>query len=191
MFRKASDEALIKTMAADDGGALGELFRRYWKQLYQSAYHLLADDDEAQDAVQEVFINLWQRRHEINLHGAAKSYLFTAVRYRALNRIREIAADASLKERLDGYLERSFLETVDPLLIKELTAEIDRHIITLPDRMQQVLRLSYQEQLTAPEIAACLGISEDTVKNHLAAARKRMRSRLGQLAYLWLLLMIS
>ncbi|TYP92312.1 RNA polymerase sigma-70 factor (ECF subfamily) [Sphingobacterium allocomposti] len=163
--------------------ALSQLFDHYWQPLFQLSYNLLRNDDDAKDAVQEVFIKLWDRRFEIDIQTSVESYLFSAVRYRSLTMLSKRLAANKREVSLEHYIEQTFLEAIDPLLLKELEQEIDTQISQLPNRMQEVIRLKTKEGLSISEIAVRLNISEETVKNHLASARKRLRTHLRDVAY--------
>ena len=187
-FDKTFVAELRKTNAAR---SLNLLFEHYWQSLFRFSYNILKDDDDAKDAIQEVFITLWKRRFEIDIHTSVESYLFTAVRYRSLS---VLSKKLDLEQRnvpLENYIESSFTESVDPLMLKDLQREIDRQIDNLPARMQEVIRLKTRDSLSISEIAIRLNISEDTVKNHLAAARRRLRAHLGDIAYVSLLITLS
>ncbi|MFD1772255.1 RNA polymerase sigma factor [Sphingobacterium suaedae] len=182
---------IVELRKATANKSLNQLFEHYWQPLFQFSYNILKDDDDAKDAVQDVFITLWNRRFDIDIHTSMESYLFTAVRYRSLT---ILSKKLDLKQRnvpLENYIESSFTESVDPFVLKDLQQEIDRQIETLPTRMQEVIRLKIKDSLSISEIAARLNISEDTVKNHLAAARSRLRSSLGDVAYFILVITLS
>ncbi|MFD2743682.1 MULTISPECIES: RNA polymerase sigma factor [Sphingobacterium] len=163
---------------------LSIIFQRNWERLYRLAYHLLKDNDDAQDVVQEVFINIWDRRHELQIHANIDHYLFGAVRYKTLTRLQTKLSYNKRNIPLENALVDSFAEAVDPILVQELQEEIDRQVKLLPEKMRQVFYLRTVECLSIPQIAEKLLISEATVKNHLAAARRKLRTQLGDAAYL-------
>ncbi len=163
---------------------LSIIFQRNWERLYRLAYHLLKDNDDAQDVVQEVFINIWDRRHELQIHVNIDHYLFGAVRYKTLTRLQTKLSYNKRNIPLENALVDSFAEAVDPILVQELQEEIDRQVKLLPEKMRQVFYLHTVECLSIPQIAEKLLISEATVKNHLAAARRKLRTQLGDAAYL-------
>lgn len=163
---------------------LSIIFQRNWERLFRLAYHLLKDNDDAQDVVQEVFINFWDRRHELQIQTSIDNYLFGAVRYKTLTRLQNKLSYNKRNIPLENALVDSFAEAVDPVLVQELQEEIDRQVKLLPEKMRQVFYLRTVECLSIPQIAEKLLISEGTVKNHLAAARRKLRTQLGDAAYL-------
>jgi len=170
---------------------LSRLFDQYWKPLFQFSYNLLQDEDDAKDVVQEVFIKLWDRQLDLAIHTSIESYLFSSVRYKSLTKLSQRLSSNERNLTLEDHIEQSFLDAVDPLIIKELQQEIDMQIEKLPERMRAVIRLKSKDSLSISEIAVRLNISEDTVKNHLASARKRLRIHLGDVAYIAFLISLA
>ncbi|MFD2966569.1 sigma-70 family RNA polymerase sigma factor [Sphingobacterium bambusae] len=179
--------SLLQASESEANLFLNQLFEKYWKALYQFSFNLLQDGDEAQDTVQELFINLWDRRHHIDIQTSLEAYLFSSVRYKSLTKLQAKLSNAKRDIPLESLVVESFQEAVDPSLLKELQEEIALQISKLPARMQQVIRMRTMDCMSISEIAKNLHISEDTVKNHLAAARKKLRIQLGDAAYLLLL----
>lgn len=171
----------LKKSGADK--TLHKLFDHYWKPLFQFSFNILRDDDDAKDVVQEVFIALWDRKLDLVIHSSIESYLFTSVRYKSLTKLSQRLSSNERNLPLENYIEQTFSDAVDPLIMKELQQEIDLQINKLPERMQEVIRLKTKESLSIREIAEKLDISEETVKNHLASARKRLRIQLRDVAY--------
>lgn len=169
-----SDAELLQSIKKDDGAAFKMLYDRYWEQLYMKACKRV-DKDEAKDIVQEVMTTLWRRRNDIFTYedGAIGRYLHTAVKYRVISYYAYTAAEvrnSDLFEVLSGQAFANELET------KELSEILDREIGRLPARMQQIFRMSRQEDCSIADIAQQLNLSEQTVKNQLTEALKRIRA---------------
>ncbi|GGH29913.1 sigma-70 family RNA polymerase sigma factor [Sphingobacterium alkalisoli] len=183
------DVLQLRTTHADE--AFKKLFNHFWAPLFQSSFNLLRNDDDAQDAVQEVFISLWNRRCDIDIQTSLEAYLFTSVRYKSLTKLTKRLEEQERNVPLEKLIENSFQKFVDPLILKDLEAEIELQIEKLPERMQAVIQLKAKDALSVAEIAERLNISEDTVKNHLAAARKKLRIQLSDMAYVSLLILLG
>ncbi|ATL46611.1 RNA polymerase subunit sigma-24 [Chitinophaga caeni] len=191
--KRNSDGALIQSLKEDDTAAFELLYDKYWKTLYIKACQRV-DQDEAKDIIQEVMISFWNRRHKVEIkeEGDIAKYLYTAVKYRVIShyafQAKEIKKIDYL-EVLSGELNHETVET------KELKASIEAAISRLPTRMQQVFRMSREEDLSIADIAKQLNLSEQTVKNQLTEALKRLRSALhandaGEWAWLLVLLFL-
>lgn len=177
MFEKhISDVELLQLLKEDDTAAFETLYNRYWKSLYTRASQRV-DPDDAKDLVQEVMLSLWRRRHEIPSfkEGEFARYLHAAIKYRVISHYAFSAAEI---KKLSFFDVLDSQETTDRLETKELTANIAAAVSQLPTRMQQIFRMSREEDLSIAEIARKLNISEQTVKNQLTDALRRVRNSL-------------
>lgn len=171
-----SDGELLQSLKGDDTTAFEILYDRYWKVLYLKACQRVGKD-EAKDLVQEVMISLWRRRKNISADkdGDLGRYLFTAVKYRVISHYAFSAVEIK-KAAIFDVLED--MENTDALETKELKALIESAVSRLPSRMQQIFRMSREDDYSIAEIAKTLNLSEQTVKNQLSEALKRLRNSL-------------
>jgi len=177
MQQQLSDAELLRAMKEGDDGAFKSLYDRYWEQLYLKACRRV-DKEAAKDLVQEVMTTLWRRRNDIFTFedGEIARYLFTAIKYRVITHYAYSAEEirnSAIFEILDDQAPAYSLET------RELTEFIESEIARLPARMQQVFRMSREEDLSITDIARQLNLSEQTVKNQLTEALKRLRASIS------------
>jgi len=177
MQQQLSDAELLRAMKEGDDGAFKSLYDRYWEQLYLKACRRV-DKEAAKDLVQEVMTTLWRRRNDIFTFedGEIARYLFTAIKYRVITHYAYSAEEirnSAIFEILDDQAPAYSLET------RELTEFIESEIARLPARMQQVFRMSREEDLSITDIALQLNLSEQTVKNQLTEALKRLRASIS------------
>ncbi|HEY0274152.1 MAG TPA: RNA polymerase sigma-70 factor [Chitinophaga sp.] len=188
-MKDLTDDDLALLLRNGDADAYTEIYHRFKGALYLHAYKKLGDFEAARDLVQELFSAVWSKREQIVPAAGLANYLHGAVRNRVLNFIehRKIASRyaASFQAFADTYTPGPDA----PLREKELSAIIAREIAALPPKMQEVFLLSRNGKMSHREIAELLNISEATVKNHIKAALRTLRSRLG--LPLFLLLLIS
>lgn len=165
-----------------------ELFSEYFVPLTNFAKSYVKDEDAAKELAQDAFINLWQKKDEIDKDKSIKSYLFTSVRNRSLNYIRDNKKYKS--EYLDIELEKSndFFDS-DVLTTKELQDKITASINSLPEKCRKVFEMSRFEDLKYKEIAKELNISIKTVENQIGKALKTLRKDLKD--YLPLLIFLG
>lgn len=168
-----SDAELMESLKRDDATAFKVLYDRYWEGLYLKACRRV-DKDEAKDMVQEVMTTLWRRRNEIAVHedGKIGRYLHTAVKYRIISHYAHTSVEirnSGLFEVLSGQVFNNVLET------KELNELLEKEISRLPSRMQQIFRMSREDDFSITDIAGKLNLSEQTIKNQLTEALKRIR----------------
>lgn len=170
-----SDTELIDKVKSNHTPAFEEIFKRYWEPLFVFALKKLKDEDDAKDVVQDVFINLWIRSSSLVITETLEKYLFSSVRYELLYKIsKSIKKEQKIKHYRDVVMPE-FTAALDPVQQKELRAAIDQQIDSLPDRLKQIYRLSKEDNLSIKEIANMLELSEQTVKNQLSIALKKLR----------------
>lgn len=170
------DEELTTLLQNGDEYAFREIYARYWKPLYYSALNILNNKESCQDIIQELFIDIWQRRNSLQVQTSLKGYLFTAVRYKVFKEVRK-SADESLFTDLDNRL--SSFTGDSHLLFAEIQRLVKQAVDQLPDACRQVYILSREEDLSHAEIAQKLNISTKTVANQLTKALKHIRTSLG------------
>jgi len=172
-----TDKELLQQIAEDDSMAFTMLYRRYWEELFVTAAKALREKTEAEDVVQDVFLSLWNRRHELNIQESLVAYLHTSVRYKA---IQYIEKNITRRDYL-ALLADVSVNTLPPnaeinLQVEELQKTINNTIASMPPKMQQVYKLSRQEQLSHKEIAERLSVSAETVKKHIQHALQLIKT---------------
>jgi len=176
MLKTADDRSLLT--ANDEHAAFKIIYDRYWESLYRKAVARLGDTENAQDAVQEVFISLWRNRHTIQIEETLAPYLFTALKYCIIKKVcRQAAKGLQLPLSVDD-LKHGGNVVEENFRYKELLQLVGKEVAQLPERMQEIYRLSREQNFSSKEIAKQLLISEQTVKNTLSTTLKRLRLRL-------------
>lgn len=163
-------------------------FRQIFRALYSSLSFYatrLVQDDEAEDIVQEAFMELWKRKEDIEDESHIKAFLYRIVYTRALNVIKHRTvvnnhADSVKKVtqfKLD-YYDPEANDVMGYIEGLETRKQINDAISELPAKCREVFILSYQHDKKNKEIAEQLGISIRTVEVHLYKALKTLRTRL-------------
>lgn len=172
-----TDKELLQQIAEDDSMAFTMLYRRYWEGLFVTAARALREKTEAEDVVQDVFLSLWNRRHELKIEGSLAAYLHTSVRYKAIQYIeKNITRRDYLALLVDVSVNSLSPNAEINLQVEELQKTISNAIAKMPPKMQQVYRLSRQEQLSHKEIAEQLSVSAETVKKHIQHALQLIKT---------------
>ena len=178
MLENLSDKTLLETAEEQVGFRI--LYSRYWEALYKKAFYRFGNSDDAEDAVQEIFISLWRNRNTIQIEETLSPYLFTALKYYIIKQV-YLKAKRGIQVNLSTEdLEHFEFTTEELLQYKELQLVTANEVNELPERMREIYHLSRDENLKLAEIAAKLNISEQTVKNTLTTALKRLRERLSK-----------
>jgi RNA polymerase sigma-70 factor (ECF subfamily) len=173
MPQQLSDAELLHAIKEGDASAFRALYDRYWQRIYLKACQRV-DKDTAKDMVQEVMTTLWRRRNDLFTleDGEIGRYLFTAIKYRVISHYAYSAVEVRNSDLFDLLSDEASWNSVEA---KELSEFIESEINRLPPRMQQVFRMSREDDFSIADIARRLKLSEQTVKNQLTEALKRLR----------------
>jgi RNA polymerase sigma-70 factor, ECF subfamily len=136
----------------------------------------VSDLDEAKGLVHEAFIAMWEKFETLPADANFRSYLYTAVRNRSLNHIR----DKKKQVMIDQVPEQMLSVENDHLIAKELELEIEMAIQSLPEKCRIVFELNRLEGLKYSQIAEKMAISVKTVEAHMSKALGILRERLGE-----------
>lgn len=183
---KLQDNELLLLIAKGNDLAFSHFYDRYWDLLFISAYKILKDEEACKDIVQEVFLSIWENKEVAQITNA-RVYLFQSVRYRVLMALRKGKITQKHLETIQTVVANT---TEEELNFKELNKTIEATIKSLPDRCQEVFKLSRMEHLSNPEIAKKLNISIRTVETHISNALKQIRSSLDSSAATIIILLL-
>lgn len=151
-------------------------FDKHYKELVVYANGYLFDKDSSEDIVQEIFIYIWENAYKLNIETSLKSYLYSMVRNRCLNYLKSIKLTDSF-ELLDFNInlitEHVFNSTTEEDK-KIVYHQILKIIDTLPEKMQQVVKLKFLHNYKYSEIASELDVSVNTVKTQLKRAKLKI-----------------
>ncbi|NCC09687.1 MAG: RNA polymerase sigma-70 factor [Bacteroidia bacterium] len=173
------------------------LFRKYYPNLLFYATRIVGDE-EAEDVVQDVFVELWKRKESMVVGDQIQAFLYRAVYTRSLNVLkhRTIANGyaATMEEinqkRLEFY-QPDNNEVFKRIENQELRQEIQTAINELPEKCKEVFKLSYLHHMKNKEIADVMEVSLRTVEAHMYKALKFLRKRLEHLWYIFILFWLN
>ena len=157
-----------------------QIFKAHFAPLCGFAAKYVGDLDDAKNIVHEVFISVWDKFQTLPEDINHKSYLYTAVKNKSLNFIRDRKkhihlADLELEEPVEENLQ---------LEAQELEKEIELGIASLPEKCREIFQLNRQEGLKYSEIADRLGISIKTVEAQMSKALAILREQLKNFMFL-------
>jgi RNA polymerase sigma-70 factor (ECF subfamily) len=175
-----SDVDLLHAVARGDEAALARLYDNYRVILFGLLARILNSREEAEDILQDVFIQVWRRAKDFDENrGKPFTWLVTLTRSRAIDRLRQLGA----RQRLATSAAQDQPEEASDALtdtIKSGQKEIvQRALAELPEDQKQTLVLAYYEGLTQSEIAAKLGAPLGTVKTRMRSGIAKLRASLG------------
>lgn len=148
-----------------------ELFHLEYGRMYKTAYILLGNEEEAKDAVQDVFTKLWDGSTPLR-EESQRTFLLTCVRNRCLNIIARRRNEHVLNELYElckleeSERDEELLEAVNRFVDEKLTPQTSR-----------IIRMHYDEDQSYKEISDSLGISLSAVNKHIVQGLKKLRSK--------------
>jgi RNA polymerase sigma-70 factor (ECF subfamily) len=187
VYNKYDDHTLITLLKEDNQLAYTEIFERYSRLLVNHAYKILGNPDEANDIVQEIFLNIWNKRYELTITGSLSSYLYKATKNRILNHIAHEKVVSRYADSISDFIESDYILADSKIREQELEAIIAKEIALLPEKMREVFLLRKVEELSYDEIALQLNITDKTAKQQVYNSLKILREKLKSLVsvFIW------
>jgi len=173
-----TDQVLLEMIRENDDHAFTMLYNRYWTPLLNFAGHYLSDRSACEEITQELFIQLHNRRYTLKINVSVSSYLYTALRNKILNYIRNqevyrkhmnIAANKAVR------LQNNVDQFVD---MRQLQEGISFSLRLMPVKCKEVYLLHDENHFTLKEISRLLSRPVDTVEKQLRRAKKHLRASL-------------
>ena len=161
------------------------LYDLYYEKLCNYAYIYVCDTYDAENIVSDVFLNVWERRRTLGDVKNINSYLYAAVRNRAINHLKRYSFNRELQfSKMENNPLNSVADDVtslplECLMASELEKRIHGFIESLPPQTKMVMNLKRNENKTYEEIAELLDISVNTVKYHIKRALRLLRGELN------------
>ncbi len=179
MAEKRDDHSLVQLLQKGNVVAFDSLFEVYSPKLFGFALKYFKNESDAEELVQDVFVQVWEHRQSLKSEFSFKSYLFTI----ALNRIRKHFTKKAISLRYLESLQKEAEITINESLINDdyetILQQINLIIEQLPPRRREIFLKSKLEGKSSKEIAAELNISTGTVDNQVSEALRFFRVRLN------------
>ncbi|ATL49090.1 hypothetical protein COR50_19010 [Chitinophaga caeni] len=167
------------------------LFEQHWNRVYQVALSFLKNTEEAKDAVQLVFIKLWEKRSYLKEVENFEAWLYVMAR----NTIIKLMNKKVIKpvELPGDVLPDNYLTPEAAMNYKQLENLLQEAVERLPPQQSLIFKLSRENGLTHPQIAKQLNIAPATVKSHMIRALNSIREYIRQKSSvsLWIFIIVS
>ena len=174
----SEERSLILRLTEGDEDAFCELYATYKNRLIYFAMRFLKSREYAEDVFQDAFTVVWQSRRFINPDASFSSYLYTIMRNRILNQLRNAANEEKLKESILSQALDYTEDTKREVMLNDLKSLISHAFQQLTPRQREIFEMSREAQLSHKEIADKLGISVNTVQEHISTSLKLIRTYL-------------
>ena len=169
---------ILNRVANGDEKAFAQLYHSYSDKIYGVALAYGKTTDFAEEMVQEVFLKIWLKRQSLAELESFENYLFILARNQILNQLKQNLTQRTYRERLASMFRETSTTPEDELLFKEAGNLVSQALDLLPPQQKRIYQLARQEGLPLGEIALQLGLSRNTVRNHLAKAMQTVRDYL-------------
>ncbi|WP_131535683.1 RNA polymerase sigma factor [Pedobacter nototheniae] len=165
---------LINRLKTGDKGAYEKIYFLFSKSLLSAAYKKTGDKIIAEELVQNIFISLWEKRLSAEIQNL-QSYLFGSLKFSVINHIRKQVMENKYIEYKNLNYSENHQDTANIVSLNDLSGLIEEGINSLPEKTQEVFRLSRYEHQTTKDISAELNISEKAVEYHITRSLKRIK----------------
>lgn len=173
----SDDELLIEQLRAGVEAAFHDIYRRYWQTLYITARRKLGSEEQAKEVVQDIFLDLWERRENLEVQDLQR-YLLRAVKYKVINQIRS----RIIQKKFEAYSVYSQTEThfheQNLMGFEDLSLAVNEAVSALPPKTKEIFVLNRFENKSAKEISSLLDVPERTVEYHITQSLRFLRQRL-------------
>ena len=184
---KEQEQTLWKDMISGNKKSFEDLYNQYFQALINYGFRITKNENLIEDAVQELFISIWNNRTNLSEVNEVKFYLFRSLKNRILRQLEKDIFDKS--EDVDVYLDLliSISEEQKKIDSEQLNTNLDtlqRAIAHLPLRQQEVINLKYYHDFTLDEIAKLMDVNKQSVSNLLFRSYAILRKHLKNLTIL-------
>lgn len=169
--------------------SLSALFNLHYTPLCYFAKRIVADQEEAEDIVVNAFVNLWDKRPEVQSMKNLKSYLYRATKNACINHLKKLDRTTKLESDLLHLLSENDDHALANMIKAEIFQEIYKAIEALPSQCKKIVWMSFMEGRKNQEIADLLNLSVQTVKNQKLRGITLLKMKLldsNILVLLWL-----
>jgi RNA polymerase sigma-70 factor (family 1) len=169
------EKELLLQLMQGDANAFTEIYELYKDKVFAFAFTLTKSKDTAEEAVQEVFFKLWERRAQINTELSFTAYVKKIAYHCIIDFFRKVRRDRTIRQKLQDNMLALQHTHEDELIGKELEKLYQQAIDQLPPQRKRIYTLSRDQHYSYEEIAGEMGLSKNTVRNQMADAIQSIR----------------
>jgi RNA polymerase sigma-70 factor, ECF subfamily len=171
----ASDDALIRRIAAGDQLAMRTLFARHRIPLYRWLLRIVRDETVVEDLLSDVFLDVWRQAASFKGRASVSTWLLAIARYKALS-ARRARSNAELDARIASTVADPADDPEAALAKKNRSQVLRDSLASLSPEHGEVIDLVYYHGKSVKEVADIVGVGEATVKTRMFYARRKLAS---------------
>lgn len=182
----SNEEKTLRALSNGDEDAFLKIYEEYWYKIFSIAYKRLGKKEIAEELTQELFLKLWEKRESLRPQKIG-NYLCVSIKNSVIDHINSGLVANKYIDFYKAFAQLSCSNTQNSIEFEDLTEAIERGLLKLPSKSQQVFKLSRLDNWTSDKIARHLNLSEKTVGYHLTKSVKFMRTYLREYILIGLL----
>lgn len=169
-YNEHTDDVLLAWLKNNDQRAFEALYDRYWAPLWSYAANAMADPDDSEDIVQELFMVLWEKRSTLTINTSLRAYLYRATLNRIIDRVDRSKHRLSYIADLKHTYDQGSYTTDNILFEKELAKRFEACVSKMPPKMRTIFTLSRFDMMSHQQISSYLNISRENVNRQIKNA---------------------
>ena len=183
LVMEQTDASLVQRTLGGDTEAYDELVRRYQRQVYNLAYRMLGNPEDAGDLVQETFLRAYGALGSFRQDASFLTWLYKIASNLCIDHMRSrkskgaLSLDLELEEGREPVADRTF-SPEDTVMRGAVSDVVQKCVMILPAKYRVVVVMRHLQGMSIEEIAEQLSLPSGTVKTHLFRAREMLRDRL-------------
>ncbi|MBF4473617.1 MULTISPECIES: RNA polymerase sigma factor [Flavobacterium] len=158
--------------------AFTNIYNQYKNIVYSTAFRITKSKVQSEEAVQDIFLKIWQNRKNLTEINNFENYIYIISRNHLFNSIKKIAREANMIAEINPN-ENSFIDTDNNIKDEQYNTILNQIVEQLPPQQQKVYKMAKWDGLSHQKIGEHLGISTETVKKHMAQALKFVRLKIS------------
>lgn len=175
-YEAAADKELLLLLKNGDKAAFTELYNRYWEKMVITAFLKLKSRPDAEEVVQDLFVDLWNRRRHLDVQGNLYTYLGGAIKFKIYTHLARRQQEQEKVRLL--YPDEQCRNTEEWLDYEALREDLEKAVLKLPERSRLVFRMSREAGFSNKQIAQSLQVSLKAIEKHMTKALSHLQTAL-------------
>lgn len=172
------EKKLLLELSQGSELAFTNVYNQYKNNVYSTAFRITKSKILSEEAVQDIFLKIWQNRETLSEIDHFENYLYIISRNHLFNSIKKIARETNLASEIN-VKEAGFIDTDTSIKDEQYNTILNQIVEQLPPQQQKVYKMAKLDGLSHQKIGESLGISPETVKKHMAQALKFIRLKIS------------
>ncbi|MGK7396660.1 MAG: RNA polymerase sigma factor [Candidatus Cyclobacteriaceae bacterium M3_2C_046] len=185
-----SDRETVLLLKNGETGAFNKIYDKYKAPVFSYCIHLVKSSQLAEELTHDVFLKIWQKKHQLNPDLSLKAFIGTICHHQVVSFLRKTARDDKAFEKIRSCISSDCYSLEDQLLFEEYKSWLFKGIEALPPKRQLIYRLCKLDLKSYDEVAAEYNISRNAVKDHMVKANHFLKDYLVKNADMVLLYIV-